>query len=192
MFERATTKVEDARTISEHLIGASDAPSFRSLFNSFLSSARAITYALQKEGKDVEGFVGWYSQKRDEMKGDELLRFIHEARTGDFHEGKHRLMFGTYIKHFSSEQTGPPPTNNAKLTVGAEGIFWIVDEGTPRERRIPIKGGGSFVTQITIANAPATHLGKNLEKNDPITICTLALTYFEHLVHEAKTKFEAK
>jgi hypothetical protein len=188
VFERTTTKLEDAQTILDNLKGASDALTFRSSFNSFLSAARAITNALQKEGDKIKGFDDWYSKKQEQMKKDETLRFIHDARTEDFHEGKHKLRFGTYISHFSSKQAGSRPADSL-LSIQAEGPFWVVDKGTPKERRIPIKKGGSWTIQVSIENAPINHLGEKLEKNDPLTICQLALEYFGNLVYEAKDKF---
>jgi len=167
---------------------AKDAATFRSLFNSFLSAARAITGALQKDGAKLPAFTEWYRKKQGEMKADELLRFIHEARVEDFHEGRHRLSFSTYIGYLSSEEVGPPPTPGASLVIGPDGPFWLVDEGTARERRIPV-GGGSFITRIAIANPPTTHMGKRLQRTDPLSILTAALTYFENLVHEAKSGF---
>lgn len=185
MFTSAKTKLEDSRVIFRQLRASSDAPSFRSLFNSFLNASRAITYALQKDGKHIAGFKDWYKVKQAQMRNDELLRFIHDARTEDFHEGKHRLSFETHIHHLMA---GPPPSPNARMVIGSEGPFWIVNEGTPQEQRVPINQG-TYTIQVSIANAPTVHLGKRLAKNDPMTICQLALDYFSELVHEAKTKF---
>ncbi len=189
MFSSTKSKLEDTRNILDQLSLANDAVSFKALFNSFLNSARAITYALQKEGNDIPRFNDWYALRQEEMRNDELLRFIHEARTEDFHEGKHKLSFSTGIVHFSSDQAGPPPSKNAAMVIGADGPFWLVDEGTPRERRIPIKQGGIWATGVGIKNAPTKHRGETLERNDPITICRVALVYFSELVHEATQSF---
>jgi hypothetical protein len=170
------------------LEGVTDFPAFRSLFNSFLSAARAITYALQKDAKKLRGFTEWYAEKQAQMTADDLLRFIHDARIEDFHKGRHALDSFTYIHHFSPEEAGPSPAPGALPVIGAEGAFWIVDEGTPRERRIPIKAG-SFVTMIRIANPPRMHMGRVLERADPLSICRLALAYLENLVHEAESRF---
>lgn len=190
MFGRTTNKLEDARVTLEKLEKASDAQEFKALFNAFLSSARAITNGLQKDGAKIAGFSGWYAEKQEEMRGDPLLRFIHDARTVDFHEGSHGFRFSTHIKHLSTDQLGPPPVPNAGIAVNASGVFWVVDRGTPKERLIPIKSGGTFSTNVSLVNAPGEHLGKKLEKNDPITVCSLALDYYENLVFEAKGKFK--
>jgi hypothetical protein len=103
MFTGAASKLEDARTILDELRRTRDTLAFRALFNSFLSSARAITDALQKDGAALPSFADWYVGKQAEMRADELLRFIHEARIQDFHKGKHRLAFNTHMKHFSTQ-----------------------------------------------------------------------------------------
>ena len=187
MFESAVLKLEEARVILDQLQTATDSALFRSQFNSFLSAARAVTNALQKEGADVDGFADWYAAKQAEMRADGLMRFIHEARIEDFHQGKHRLTFSTYVAHMNTKDAGPPPAPGASLVIGADGVFWVVDSGTPNERRIPATGG-TVTVAIGIDNPPETHLGQRIETN-PIEICTLALTYLDSLVHEANTRF---
>jgi hypothetical protein len=185
MFSSAQGKLEDSRSIFEQLKMASDALSFRALFNAFIQASRAIMEALKKDGSHIVGFKDWHKIKYQKMLDDELLLFIHEARREDFHEGKHRLNFQSHIQ-------GPArlePFPKESLSITDEGPFRIVDEGTPRERRIPIKQDVNYVTQVSIANAPIVHRGKKLAKNDPLTICQLALDYFSELVYEAKTKF---
>lgn len=144
---------------------------------------------MQKDGKNVPGFSEWYEAKQEEMRNDELLRFIHEARTEDFHEGKHRLNFSTFINHFTTNQTGTPPSPNASIGIGLDCIFWNVDVGTPHERRIPIKQGGSYYSSVSIVNPPTKHRGKDFLINNPVTICQLALDYLSELVYEADIKF---
>jgi len=190
VFKSTTLKLEECSTLLDQLRTAQDTQLFRSLFNAFITAARAITNSLQVEGKNIPGFDEWYATKQQEMRADELLRFIHEARIKDFHEGKHRLRFpGTYIEHFSTGQAGPPPMPNASLVIGTEGPFWIVNRGTPKEKRIPIRSGGKWIVQVTIEDAPSVHKGIKLTRNDPISLCGLAIDYFQNLVHEAKSKF---
>ena len=190
VFGNTNSKLEDSRNILNILKSTKDAMNFKSLFNSFLSSSRAITYALQKEGKKINGFEEWYKEKQDEMRKDELLRFIHEARTIDFHEGKNVLGTSVYINHFLNSNVGPKPTPDATIGIHKDGIYWTINKGTPRERRIPINKGGKFLTNISIKNPPSQHKGKSLEKKDPIAICELCVKYMEELVFEAIEKFK--
>jgi len=183
-FFNARSKLEDSRQLLQLLKEPSDAITFRSVFNSLLNSIRAIADAMKEEGASVPGFEDWYSLKKTEMMGDELLQFIHDARIQDFHHGKHTLKFATL---FHDVQMEIPP--GAKATVGAEGAFWIVDEGTPQERRVPMKHGGKYTLRVSILNAPTRHKGATLSRNDPFTIYELALDYLANLVYEAENRF---
>lgn len=188
MFERAQQKLEEAIVHLDGLADAKDTQAFRSHFNAFVNAARAISNVLQKEGRHSSNFNAWYQEKQQEMRGDELLRFIHDARIEDFHQGKHRLQFpSAYIEHFSTNQAGPPPSPNASIIIGTEGPYWLVDAGTARERRIPVRQGGKWIVQVAIDSPPSSHLGQRLEKVDPITLCQLVVRYFETLLYEART-----
>lgn len=188
MFIKTVNKLNDARSALENLKQASDFQKFRASFNSFLSHSRAVTYVLQKEGKRINGFSSWYDKKQKEMRSDELLRFVHNARTDDFHKGKPQLRSSTYIKSFSTNQAKKPSDPKASMIIGSEGVFWVVNKGTPKERRVPIKEGKKY-TSVVIDKVPQKHLGKRIAKKDPIYLSQLVLNYLENLVHEAKTTF---
>ena len=190
MFHSAKSKLEDALVNLDAMRAARDAVNFKAAFNSFLSNCRSVTYALQKEGAKVHGFEAWYGPKQAEMKADELLRFIHESRTEDFHEGAHRLRFATHIRSLSSEAVGPPPHPEASLIIGAEGPFWLVHQGTSKERRIPITAGSNHVIQIAVENPPKMHRGQAIAEANPVSLCSAALDYMGELIHEARSNFE--
>ncbi|MDQ7778359.1 MAG: hypothetical protein RDV41_01460 [Planctomycetota bacterium] len=171
------------------LESSGDAVSFKAAFNSFLNSCRAITYALQKEGKGVSGFEQWYKAKQVEMGGDELLRFFHDARVDDFHKGEHKLTFTVLSEAPSPEAIGPSPFPGAQWRQDSDGFFWIVDAGTPNERRIPSKPQINYNIFVSVAGAPTTHMGKKLADNSPTVLCKLCLDYCASLVHEARELF---
>jgi len=169
---------------------AKDAVQFKSGFNSFLSNCRAVTFALQKEGSHLQGFDSWYAPKQEQMRSDDLLRFIHESRTEDFHEGGHRLHFSTHIHSLSTESIGPPPHPSAVIAIGADGPFWVVHQGTVNERRIPIIQGSNHTVQVRIKNPPRMHKGVPLTTSDPVSLCEAAAQFMAELIHEARSVFE--
>lgn len=191
MFDRASSKLEDAISNLDSMKTARDAVQFKSGFNSFLSNCRAITFALQKEGARIQGFDAWYRPKQEQMKRDELLRFVHESRTEDFHEGGHRLLFSTHIHSMSTDSIGSPPHPSATLVIGAEGPFWIVHKGTPNERRIPVIQGSSHTISVSVKNPPKMHKGMLLVTLDPISLCEVAAQYMAELIHEARASFRS-
>lgn len=191
MFEKTQNKLEDCHNLLDQLEKANNGSLFRSLFNSFINSSRGVTNALQKEGKRVPGFSDWYAIKQEEMKQDELLKFLHNARTEDFHEGKHRLSFTMSIGLIRANDFGNPPSPDSKLTISGDGPYWIMHPGTPRERRIPATGKGGYQLEVSLNNPPSTHLGKQIIINDPVTICKIADLYFTNLIAETLEKFKS-
>lgn len=192
MFERSMAKIGEVEQFIEQMGNAVDTQLFRSQFNACLSALRSITFALQSEDKHVSGFEDWYGVKQSEMRGDELLRFIHDSRNADVHQGRHSLKFtGAEIGMFETDKAGPPPADNSVMVIGIEGPYWIVDHGTPNERRVPIRQGGNWTIHVAIENPPKTHLGHALTQTNPITLCRTALEYFHQLVIDARVEFQS-
>lgn len=192
LFPESTQKLNEARVLLDRLLECRDADSFRALFHAYLTAARAVTNVMQKEGAHTTGFEDWYEPKREEMRNDELMRFVHDARVKDFHKGEASVApVSTKVAHFSTEAAGPPPEPNASLVIGASGIYWVVGKGTGRERRIAVQGGGSWETAIALLHSPASHKGQSLANRDPLSIARLALSYLEDLLHEAIQHFGA-
>jgi hypothetical protein len=188
-FPGATRKLEEARALAESLRAAADAPTFRTLFSAFLSAAKAVVSSMRKDGARRAGFRKWHDQKVVEMRQDALLRFVLEARDEDVHEGRHRLLFNTHLERFATDEAGTPPGGYpATIVIGAEGPVWLLDEGKPSRRTVPIRRGGAWTTVVAIHNAPASHRGRALAANDPVTVCGLTVDYLGELVHEAETR----
>jgi len=53
---------------------------FTSALNNLIQNIRNVTFVLQKELAHNDGFSDWYSRKQDEMKKDESLRWLVNAR----------------------------------------------------------------------------------------------------------------
>jgi hypothetical protein len=121
------------------------------------------------------------------MSEDELLSFMYEARGSDFHEGKHELVFKT--EGGWDPGSIKKPDDVGGILVTPEGLFWVVNQGTAYERRVPLDEGSSYTTVARFKNGPKTHLGKRLDSADPLTICRITLDYCAELLHRAKIEF---
>ena len=75
------------------------------------------------------------------------------------------------------------------MVVGVAGPMWLIDEGTPRERTVPIDAGGSWSMRLELVDPPEAHLGRPLTARDPVNVCTLAVVYFGGLVYRAREQF---
>ena len=191
MFDLASQKLGEAVVSFEHLQQSQTAQAFRTHFNATVNATRSVWDVLKTEGKKVPGFDAWREMKWKAISTDDLLNRLNSARIGDFHRGEQQVAFGTYIEHLSTSDIGPPPAPDAAFVIGTEGPAWLVHEGTARERRIPIQASAKarFAVRAGLVAPPKTHLGRTLERADPITFCQLAIAYFEGLVYEARTTF---
>ena len=61
-------------------------PTLRSCINSFISSARSVTFVMQKEFSKSKLFKEWYANKQKEMKNDPMLKFFGDIRTISIHQ----------------------------------------------------------------------------------------------------------
>ncbi len=179
LFERAFSKLADARTSLEQLSAAIDAQEFRTAFNSFVAHARATTNALQKTGAHVDEFGDWYEERRDEMRGDPLLRFFHRAREAEFHKGESLL------------EVHDPDA----LIDGAYSTTRRVQRGTVYESSPYGMNEHPDVLprpKFTVKNAPTQHLGKQIGDSSPITLCKLVFEYLDDLINQAEKAVASK
>ena len=176
LFERAISKLADARTSLEQLSEAPTAQSFRASFNSFVTHARATTYALQKTGVHVEGFGDWYEGKQDEMREDELLLFFHLARVADFHRGAALLEV--------HEPDAPIESGYSTTRHVQQGTIYESSPYGMTERPDILAR-----PRITVRNAPTQHRGEQIADPAPIELCKLVLEYLAVLISEAEETF---
>lgn len=80
-------KLSDARIqLRLALNNFQDPNVLRSCINAFISSARSVTFSMQKESSGSEKFDAWYKLKQQEMKADPMLRFFFDQRNISIHE----------------------------------------------------------------------------------------------------------
>lgn len=186
-FSRAIRKLEEARTCLNSMSHVQDAIAARTAYCAFINSCRTVTNALQKDGASIEGFTKWYEEKQDDMREDKLLRYFHEARINDFHKGEELLGYTTFLSSFG---VSPPPVKGAQLIMGGEGPFWIVNQGSPDEQRIPARIQGDGTSRIYVKNPPREHKGKVISTDSPADLCNYAFRYVAELIHEARKLFQ--
>jgi hypothetical protein len=194
-FPKSKAKLDEARNLVMGLDSARDSVTYRAHFLSAINAERAVTMALQQEGAHVPGFEVWYEPWQHEMKADELLRFIHEARIEDFHRGggKDLLVFPRFdLKRLKlPDDLEPPPVPTADLRITSEGPIWIVNRDQPDEYRVAAvpRGGAEGRMAVMLAHPPRTHRGQALTRGSPSAVLKLALGYLQGLVTEAERFF---
>ena len=191
-FPGSKQKVDQARVLIAALKSAKSAIEFEADFAAVINAERSVLDNLRSEGAKFPGFRDWHDSKLAAMRADDLLRFIHQVRIDTFHKGNGIELFvwpAAFIKHLSTKDIGPPPDEDTALTIGVRGPEWVVHPGKPEEYHVPILSGGSWQVQVGLKDAPSTHLGRPLQKRDPISIVTAALKWFEETVVEAEKTF---
>ena len=217
MFNGAVIKLRDARTVMDRLntlvippvtsnvqiisgppgvkgdpIGTYKPVEFAEAFSSCVAQIRSVGDAVLKDKEAIKltAFKAWRELKKDECKNDSLLKFINDRRNGDLHAGDSPLVFTMHPFSFNSMDLGAPPSPTATLLVDGTGPYWVVDQGSPRERRVPCKEIGHVVFTVAVVNAPDTHLGIALPSTDPVVILGFGEKYYANLLFEAKKTFE--
>jgi hypothetical protein len=56
--------------------------------SAFASAARSITYAIQYNTSEIEGFKAWYQNWQHKLKTDHYAKLFHEIRNYMIHEGQ--------------------------------------------------------------------------------------------------------
>lgn len=182
-------RLNQARLLADKAAASLGILEAQALLNSYFAAAKAITNALQKEGAHVRGFSEWWSLKQDEMRGDELLRFIHVHREEVYHRAEEVITFALELTIGWEQPRGSTePTPPIEKT--PEGVFWVLETGTSNERRVPIPDDNRRVS-FTIRDAPKSHLGLPIV-GDIKTICSLSMAYYTELVTEADAKFSTE
>jgi hypothetical protein len=190
MFDRSMEKAQEAEMLLSRLSAVESEGEFRAAFNGSIAAARAVWDNIKTEGSSIPGFKAWREAVWAEIEADDLARWVNNARIADFHKAEHVVRAtDTFIDHFDTSQAGPPPKGATGMVIGTAGPMWVIDEGTPRERMVPIVTGGSWSTRLELVDPPEAHLGQPLTAQDPVTVCTLAVAYFSGLVHRAREEF---
>jgi len=216
MFSGAVIKLRDARTAMGRLsalvtppvvsnvriisgapglqgdpVGTGNPVAFAEVFSSCVAQIRSVGDAVLKdnEANKLPGFDSWRELKKTECKNDDLLRFINDRRNDDLHAGYSPLTFTMHPFSFSSSSIRAVPSPTAALLIDGTGPYWLVDQGTPRERQVPCETLEGIVFTVAIANPPATHQGSVFAATDPLTLLCLGEEYQANLLFEARSRF---
>lgn len=201
-------KIQDADAALEDMRFATDARRFRRAFTHCLACVRSIEYKLEgmttrklrKSGRkrDIPEFREWWTAQLAIARDDELLQWAQRARDTDTHIADGQgVQFGysTSIEHIASDDLEPGPPG-ASFIIAADGMYWVVNEGTAAEKRIPARpragtpsAAAKNTTELRLDNPPRTHLGESLTTTDPIELCEIAVRYWERLAQETFDKW---
>ncbi len=88
-------------------------------FDAFLSSARSITFFMQKQYDDNIEFKAWYSHQQSIIRADPELKCLNEARVSCIHtksvplDNIERINFGSITKWDTNDPSKDPIITNS-------------------------------------------------------------------------------
>jgi len=179
VFERTSTKMEDARCCLRALERATTQMDFKANFLAFISAARAVTLAMQKDGAHVPGFKDWYGPEQAALKGDAVMKYVNSARTADFHLGENDLLFQRLAIH-EVQVWEHPPVPGAELQITSLGPAWVVQDEDGHQTRYPADVSVTGKMTVSLRGAPI---------EDPVELCRVALEYCEQLTSRLHAQF---
>lgn len=163
-------------------------------FTSFVTSARSVTFVLQKEFSGNVDFIKWYGNKDNpekgtkiyEMREDPLCKFFLNLRNSIEKEGISGIKgLSTQIQSFNSgTDILNKPDGMQGLVIGSNGIFISVYPDTPKADLIPAVTKATISTVFMLEGAPSLHLGKNIGKSNSFEISQMYYDYLKKLVEE--------
>lgn len=149
---------------------------------------RHITNALQRLRSFFTDFNDWYNPHVEEMKSDELLKFVYDLRNDILK--KTTMPISTRISIIEKSDR----KSKTKFTDISRDSF-----GNPSFHIKPLTGKDIVVVTkdaswdidltFTFSDSPTTHLGKKISDQSPENICRLYLNYLDRLVRKAKIQF---
>jgi hypothetical protein len=169
-------RLEEAIELIKRLKKSShDRTAFRTNLNSFITSARSITFVMQKEFKHVSGFDKWYDQKVRNTK-DEICEFFVKQRNIIQKEGSVRLIVSASTS-VVSELAGKmiiPMIRNKKGKFVVDKKAQVTTDGIPHQIKPKILVKSSF---------------KERPNEDAVDLCEKYLLKLKGLVLDCQSKF---
>lgn len=144
---------------------------FRMNLNNTIQTLRNVTFHLQKQKSEIPNFDEWYAGWQERMKQDEIMKWLHKARTAVVHEGdlvtnskcRVSIIEGYDEPPYMEFETSPLKTAHAitdesksrKLPkhIIANGIFqierrWFVDSLDQKDLLDVIAGAYGFLAML--------------------------------------------
>lgn len=151
---------------------------FRWNLNAFLQALRSVTFFLQKQMSEYDGFNEWYASQQEAMRGDELLR--------KFVEGRNIVVKQRNLSMKSRAQIGVYGYRRLKMGIGMEipahlPSWYILTELAPKLGLVspehPFIGEEYGVERDWIA--------EELGDDNVVTLCDLAWVKIGNVLLEA-------
>lgn len=195
-LHQVVEKLQTAADAIDDMEAATDYQRYTRAFRECLSALKSVQYKLNGETvrylrksdrrKEITEFREWWDQRID----DPLIAWIGRVRDGDIHQESEELGSSYSMEHWDGADAEPQPPG-AALGIGPQGPVWVFNKGTARERRVPVKmregtksAQAQNVLTVVVTHPPRERMGLAIDTNSPITLCRLALTYWQSVTEQ--------
>lgn len=154
-----------------------DPPKFAFSLSAFLSAARSVTFIMQSEFNNLQGFDIWYEDKQKEMSSDKDFKFFNNLRVVTIHQKPVIPHRKTEISIFETIAVSESVTIKV---IDKEGN--VVSEQTSK----PKKPKSQQETEITVKDSWYFEERPN---DDLLNLCNEYVQKIEKLVEECERQF---
>lgn len=173
---KAVGKLDEAKYFLEQMkLSIKDRRVFKYNLSAFLSSARSVTFILQKEYARNSKFKEWYGKKQIEMRKDELLNFFVRKRNYVVKKGPLETRAEVSVKVYESIIVSDNVTVALKKHDGTEEIVYQTAESEVKSKQKPKE------TEIEYRWFFEDYPGK-----DVVALCEEYLEKLTEIMEEAK------
>jgi hypothetical protein len=160
---------------------------------------RAVTNTLQRIRGIDSGFDEWYAPWQKEMSNDPLLRYFYKMRSKVLKEGEDVEATGSfYINSFDTrtdmQRLGPAPPGATSFFMGDPWgrSGWHIRLPNGEEMKYYVNVPSDIaVSDVTLTEAPDTHLGSPILDKSIGNLCTLYREYLRRMSVSAREFFTA-
>lgn len=184
-FAHAKAKLEEAQLLQSALRDLDKIPNFpvyRAMFFGFLGATYALKESLCKTcralGVDA---TEWYEIQFGILKSDPVLGAFYKLNNRNKHESG-PLPLRSYLSSLASTSVGAPPSG-ARLRISHEGVFVILEEGTPRERVVAVAGHIPADWRVMLEMSEDGVVGQATELSEHV------IGFYQQFVFDARRKF---
>lgn len=160
---------------------------------------RSVTNVLQKlRTPEGQRFEEWYAPQREEMEGDELLKYFYRLRSQLLKEGTTpNVWTSVQIRNLNGAELQPlmqnPPPGAEDFfigdTLGGSGWFVKLPDGTKDKYYVTLPDSLDIDISLHINEPPTTHGGKTLRDTSVEGLATHYIEYLRGLARGAAETF---
>jgi hypothetical protein len=188
-LSRSKSQLRAASLAVERMRAAKSFQDFEAAWGDFLDAVEKVWKKCERECQGVKKeFQPWQARFNSERGSDPLLSYLRHARNADNHSIQEIVQHIPGSSMITSSGPGPLYIERLEIRDGQiteySGNQPLIQRTTP-SRVEPLR----IVDRGVTYDPPREHLGRALDRRDPLAIAEAGLTYYTKFVEEAHARF---